>query len=73
MNDLEVKCQGPYEGTTCPNEATFLFTVSEQEFFKEKGFQSPKRCPLCRDLKKSRFNDTPKKNNEPRVRDRDLV
>ena len=26
----------------------FVFEWGEQEFFKEKGFQDPKRCPVCR-------------------------
>lgn len=31
----------------------FVFTASEQEFYKEKGFTNePKRCPDCRKLKK---------------------
>ncbi|TFJ91664.1 RQC-minor-1 family DNA-binding protein [Lentibacillus salicampi] len=27
----------------------FLFTVGEQQFFKQKGFVDPKRCPSCRE------------------------
>ena len=31
----------------------FLFTVGEQEFYKEKGFENePVRCPDCRRAKK---------------------
>ncbi len=30
----------------------FTFTESEQAFYKEKGFDEPKRCPACRKLKK---------------------
>ena len=26
----------------------FVFEAGEQEFFKSKGFQEPKRCPRCR-------------------------
>ncbi|WP_373893920.1 RQC-minor-1 family DNA-binding protein [Virgibacillus sp. CBA3643] len=26
----------------------FLFTVGEQQFYKQKGFVDPKRCPSCR-------------------------
>ncbi|WP_309228320.1 zinc-ribbon domain containing protein [Virgibacillus saliphilus] len=26
----------------------FLFTVGEQQFYKQKGFVKPKRCPSCR-------------------------
>jgi hypothetical protein len=32
----------------------FVFTVGEQEFYKEKGFENdPKRCPKCRKAKKA--------------------
>lgn len=32
---------------------TFLFTESEQEFYKEKNFENePQRCPECRAAKK---------------------
>ena len=36
----------------------FVFTVGEQEFFKEKGFENdPVRCPECRKARKAqRFN-----------------
>lgn len=27
----------------------FLFTVGEQQFYKQKGFVEPKRCPSCRE------------------------
>lgn len=30
----------------------FTFSASDQQFFQEKGFQSPKRCPECRQAKK---------------------
>jgi CxxC-x17-CxxC domain-containing protein len=36
----------------CGNE--FLFTVGEQEFFVEKGFENePQRCKACRDARKN--------------------
>ena len=32
----------------------FVFTVGEQEFYKEKGFENePKRCKACRDARKA--------------------
>ena len=32
----------------------FIFSVGEQEFFKEKGFENdPVRCPECRRAKKA--------------------
>ena len=36
----------------------FLFTVGEQEFFKQKGFNYAKtRCRACADAKKARFGE----------------
>ena len=33
---------------------TFIFTAEEQEFFASKGYTNePKRCPLCRQSRKS--------------------
>ena len=33
--------------------STFTFTVGEQEFYKEKGFENePMRCPECRRRRK---------------------
>lgn len=33
---------------------TFAFTVEEQEFFQSKGYTNePKRCPECRQARKS--------------------
>lgn len=34
--------------------ATFVFSAGEQEFFASKGYTNePKRCPLCRQARKS--------------------
>ena len=34
--------------------ATFVFSAEEQEFFQSKGFTNdPKRCPQCRQIRKS--------------------
>ncbi len=45
MEDKTLICQD------CGSE--FVFTVGEQEFYKEKGFTNePKRCKECRDKKK---------------------
>lgn len=36
---------------------TFVFTASEQEFFHSKGYTNePKRCPECRQSRKSERN-----------------
>ena len=38
--------------------AEFVFTVGEQEFYKEKGFDNePQRCLACRRAKKAQQND----------------
>ena len=35
----------------------FLFTVGEQEFYRNMGFETkPKRCCNCRIVKRERFN-----------------
>lgn len=43
MQDKEIKC-------ACGK--TFPFTKGEQQFFKEKGFDAPKRCKDCQKKKK---------------------
>lgn len=38
--------------------AEFVFTVGEQEFYKEKGFENePVRCPDCRRKRKEARNN----------------
>ena len=45
MEDKTLVCQD------CGKE--FIFTVGEQQFYKEKGFDNaPKRCKECRDKRK---------------------
>lgn len=49
MEDKKITCKD------CNKE--FLFTVGEQEFYKEKGFDNePCRCKSCRKKKKDYFN-----------------
>lgn len=46
MEDKTIVCKD------CGKE--FIFTVGEQEFYKEKGFTNePVRCKECRDKKKN--------------------
>lgn len=46
MEDKTIICKD------CGNE--FVFTVGEQEFYKEKGFENePVRCPDCRRKRKN--------------------
>ena len=49
MEDKKIVCGD------CGKE--FVFTVGEQEFYKEKGFENePTRCPACRKAKKAQNN-----------------
>ncbi|MGE5329159.1 MAG: zinc-ribbon domain-containing protein [Deltaproteobacteria bacterium] len=48
MEDKTLVCKD------CGSE--FVFTVGEQEFYKEKGFDNePQRCPDCRKARKTQF------------------
>lgn len=50
MSDKKLKCKD------CSSE--FTFTVGEQEFYKEKGFENePVRCPDCRKARKAQRNN----------------
>lgn len=33
--------------------ATFTFSAEDQEFFAQKGYSAPKRCPQCRAARKN--------------------
>jgi CxxC-x17-CxxC domain-containing protein len=45
---------------TCADcSQSFTFTASEQDFFAERGFTEPRRCPSCRASRKaSRGSDS---------------
>lgn len=45
MQDKTITC------SDCGQE--FTFTASEQEFFAQKGFSTPGRCPSCRAARKA--------------------
>lgn len=49
MTDQELRCIR----CTVP----FTFTVGEQQFYAEKGFVPPKRCPACREEFRGRRRD----------------
>ena len=50
MEDKTLSCKD------CGNE--FIFTVGEQEFYAEKGFENePVRCPDCRRARKQNRNN----------------
>ena len=38
----------------CGNE--FVFTASEQDFYAQRGFTEPRRCPSCRASRKAARN-----------------
>lgn len=49
MEDKKIICKD------CGQE--FVFTVGEQEFYKEKGFENdPVRCSACRRARKQQRN-----------------
>ena len=59
LKDIEITCKD------CGTK--FMFTVREQEFYAEKGFNNqPVRCKACRDKKKAERNENRKfeTNNE---------
>ena len=49
MPTLQLQC------IDCPN--TFEHTERDQDFYAERGFETPKRCKPCRIKKKNRRND----------------
>lgn len=49
MEDKKITCKD------CGKE--FIFTEGEQEFYKEKGFSDPIRCPECRKVRKQQRNN----------------
>jgi len=57
--------QGKNEGC----EGTFTFTERDQEFYTEKGYTTPKRCPVCRKIKKAKFADQDRRQSRRDVRD----
>ncbi len=44
---------------TCSDcNQSFTFTVSEQDFYAQKGFSEPRRCPNCRAARKAQRGDS---------------
>lgn len=59
MEDRLIKCKD------CGQ--MFTFTVSEQNFYREKGFENdPVRCKECRNLKKANRNNGQNRNRQNR-------
>lgn len=46
----------------CENE--FEFTAGEQKYFRDKGFDDPKRCPVCRRHKSRANHDKTRKKDK---------
>lgn len=44
----------------------FTFTEGEQEFYRDKGLNAPKRCKQCRAAKKARGGFVPRSKSEQR-------
>lgn len=51
MADINLEC------IECKN--SFYFSERDQLFFKEKGFQTPKRCYNCRQKRKTNGSQAP--------------
>ncbi len=44
---------------TCSDcNQSFTFTASEQDFYTERGFTEPRRCPTCRAARKAQRGDS---------------
>lgn len=48
MSDRSLTCRD------CGQE--FVFTLGEQEFYQQRGFSEPQRCPTCRQARKTQRN-----------------
>ncbi len=49
IQEKELKC------VDCGN--TFTWPAEEQEFFRDRGYEPPKRCKACRQAKKDKRGD----------------
>ena len=55
MADMELTCKD------CGK--TFVFTEGEQEFYAQRNFSNPVRCPECRQKRKAAKNNTENQEN----------
>lgn len=47
-----------YQTLTCENcQNQFVWSVEEQELYKERGLTEPKYCPICRGMMEARKQD----------------
>lgn len=56
MGDINFQQEGDQEMVCKDCGDKYLFTVRDQEFFKERGYTPPKRCKPCRVKKKQAIN-----------------
>lgn len=49
----------------------FPFTQADQERFRQKDYEDPKRCPSCREIKKSRFANGQPQRRSPQPTNRE--
>ncbi len=55
MDDFLIEC------VDCEDD--FLFSVKDQEFYKQQGFEDPKRCRGCRRARKNRTKTNSSRGN----------
>ena len=58
MSDIKILCQ-------CGQ--SFMFTDRDQEFYKMKGFQPPKKCAKCRAEKKQQQRTEEKESRKAKL------
>lgn len=53
---------------TCAECGTqFTFTAADQEFYAARGYQEPRRCPTCRQARRSARSTEPERQMYPAV------
>jgi N-acetylglutamate synthase-like GNAT family acetyltransferase len=60
---------------TCADcKAEFVWTIGEQEFYRNLGFtNAPKHCKACREKKRQRYGDVKKRTPAPSWDEQELV
>lgn len=48
LNDITIECKDCGE--------KFTVSAKEQEWYQNKGFELPKRCPKCREVKRGKYH-----------------
>lgn len=52
-DDVELKCQ--MKDCDVPGGRIFVWSVKDQEFYRDKGWEKPKRCKKCVQKKKDSY------------------